>query len=314
MKLDPELVPLVERIPPLDASDPEAARNRSIVLGVTTRPPASYEQIVKQDVPIETITPGVTITLRTYGVDRGREARPCLVFFHGGGWISGSVDGQDWRCVQLAAELDVVVVSVGYRLAPENPFPAAPEDAYSAFVWVSEHAEELGARPECIGLVGASAGGGLAAGVTLMTRDRSGPPVAFQCLLYPGLDDTMDTPSNRQFPDSPLWGSNHSVWAWRYYLGEDPGEVSPYAAPIREPDLRGLPPAYVMTSEIDPVRDEGLQYALRLLEAGVSCEIHNWAYTFHAFDFVGQSTEIGRRAIEDQLQWLRRAIALTETA
>jgi acetyl esterase len=315
MELDPELLPLLDHIPPLDASDPEAARNRSIVLATTTRPPESYAAVTQEDRVIPTSEAGIELPIRIYRPQAPSERSPCLIFLHGGGWISGTIEGQDWRCTQLAAELGAVVVSVGYRLAPEDPFPAAPEDCYAALVWAAASAEDLDIDPGCIGLVGASAGGGLAAGMTLMTRDRGGPAVAFQCLLYPGLDDTLETPSNRDYPDSPVWGSDHSVWAWRYYLDGIPrDEVSPYAAPSREPDLSGLPPAYVMTSEVDPVRDEGLRYALRLLEAGVSCEIHNWAYTFHAFDFVGQSTEIGRRAIEDQLQWLRRAIARARAA
>jgi acetyl esterase len=154
-----------------------------------------------------------------------------------------------------------VVVSVEYRLAPEDPFPAGLEDCYAALVWLHESAAELGVDGDRIAVVGRSAGGGLAAALALVTRDRHGPALCFQCLAIPELDDRLDTPSMQAFVDTPLWNRPLAEASWRHYLGDDRSDVSPYAAPARATDLSGLPPAYVSTMEFDPLRDEGIAYA-----------------------------------------------------
>ncbi|MCW6003625.1 alpha/beta hydrolase [Micromonospora sp. CPCC 205371] len=172
-----------------------------------------------------------------------------------------------------------------HRLAPENPFPAAPEDCYAAFLWTVENAAELGIDPERIGVAGDSAGGNLAASVSLMARDRGGPTPCFQFLRIPAVDDRLDTPSIAELTDTPIITGSDLPIVWDFYLG-GPGrrggpDISPYAAPARAEDLTGLPPAYVCVSEFDPLRDEAIAYAQRLVQAGVPTELHLFPRTFH---------------------------------
>jgi acetyl esterase/lipase len=231
------------------------------------------------------------------------DAQAGLVYFHGGGFIAGDLDTEDSRCVHLARDAGCVVVSVEYRLAPEHRFPAPVDDCYAALVWTTSMATDLGLDPARIGVGGGSAGGALAAAVALMARDRGSPPVAFQMLLNPVLDDRIQTASMR-FVGTPLIDGSSAARLWDFYLGADRADVSPYAAPARAADLRGLPPTYVMTAELDPLRDEGIEYATRLLDAGVSVELHQFGGTFHAFDLLPSA--ISCRAADEQAVWLRR--------
>jgi acetyl esterase/lipase len=206
----------------------------------------------------------------------------------------------------LAAE--AIVVSVDYRLAPEHAFPAGIEDCYAALVWMTQNAGELGIDVEHVAVMGGSAGGGLAAGTALMARDRGGPALCFQVLNIPELDDRLETPSMKQFVDTPLWNRPNAIVSWRYYLGDAlGGDISPYAAPARAEDLKGLPPAYVSTMEYDPLRDEGLIYAMRMLEHGVSVELHQFPGTFHGSSLVGNA-EVSRRGSEEMMGALRRGL------
>jgi len=235
--------------------------------------------------------------------------RGCVFEIHGGGFLMGSIEMMDPWCQRAAAELDAVVVSVEYRLAPEHPFPAGSEDCHAALCWTARNAAELGVDPARLALAGQSAGGGLAAGVALMARDRGFPALCFQLLEIPELDDRLDTPSMRAFDDTPLWNRPNAVWSWRHYLGpQHVGEPSPYAAPARAKDLAGLPPAYVSTMEFDPLRDEGILYALRLLQAGVPVELHSYPGTFHGSALL-PSAEVSKRNAREVLDALRRALA-----
>jgi acetyl esterase/lipase len=200
-------------------------------------------------------------------------------------------------------------VSVEYRLAPEHPFPAGIEDCYAALCWTAQHAAELAADPARLAIAGQSAGGGLAAGTALLARDRGFPALCFQLLEIPELDDRLDTPSMLAFDDTPLWNRPNAVQSWRHYLGPThTGEPSPYAAPARAKDLAGLPPAYVSTMEFDPLRDEGILYALRLMQAGVSVELHSYPGTFHGSGLL-PSAEVSKRGAREVLDALRRALA-----
>jgi acetyl esterase/lipase len=188
-------------------------------------------------------------------------------------------------------------------LAPEHPFPAAVDDCYAALSWTAAGADDLGIDRSRVGVGGVSAGGGLAAAVALMTRDRGVPVVAFQMLIFPVLDDRMATAS-MAFVDTPLFDGPAAARMWSSYLDANRSSTSPYAAPARAEDLRGLPPTYLATGEFDPLRDEGISYALRLLAAEVSVELHNFAGTFHTFDVF--PTAISKRAANEQVEWLRR--------
>jgi acetyl esterase/lipase len=231
--------------------------------------------------------------------------RPVLVYCHGGAFVLGQVDLFDGIAGGYALDADAVVVSVDYRLAPEDPYPAAVEDAYAVLCWAASNPAELGADGR-LAVGGASAGGGLAAALALMARDRSGPELCFQLLVYPVLDDRMETASVRTFTDTPLWNALDTARMWDYYLGADRGDVSPYAAPARAADLGGLPPAYLLTCELDPLRDEGLAYGQRLLQAGVPVDLRNMVGTFHGFDVF--PSEVSRAAQAEQAAALRRAL------
>jgi acetyl esterase/lipase len=192
-------------------------------------------------------------------------------------------------------------------LAPEHPFPAGLEDCYAALRWMSAEAKALGVEPAHIGITGQSAGGGLAAGLALLARDRGGPAICYQVLGIPELDDRLETPSMNQFTDTPLWNRPNAVMSWKHYLGDDPGEVSPYAAPARAKNLTGLPPAYISTMEFDPLRDEGILYAMRLLEHGVSVELHQFPGTFHGSALV-VNAEVSKRSAHEMTDALKRGL------
>jgi acetyl esterase/lipase len=180
------------------------------------------------------------------------------------------------------------------------------EDGYAALAWVGANIGSLGGSPGHIGIGGSSAGGGLAACIAVMARDRGGPALAHQLLIYPVLDDAMSTPSMREFVETAPWDATASRLMWRYYLGPGAGPATAYAAAARAVDLAGLPPAYLSAAERDPLRDEDLDYGRRLIEAGVSTELHHYPGTFHGFDLVGATTVIGRAALAEQTAVLRR--------
>jgi acetyl esterase/lipase len=233
-----------------------------------------------------------------------------FIYLHGGAFVLGEVELFDGICRAFVTGADVTVVSVDYRLAPEHRYPAAVDDCYAVLEWVATQGpSELGIDPDAIGVGGLSAGGGLAAALALLTRDRGGPRLRHQMLLNPVLDDRLDTHSVRTLTDVPLWTSRDVAIMWDNYLGPERRTVDPYAAPARAVDLSGLAPAYVQTSELDPLRDEGILYALRLLQAGVPVDLHNIAGTFHSFD--GFPVEIATSTVTLQHAALRRAFRNT---
>jgi acetyl esterase/lipase len=235
--------------------------------------------------------------------------RACVFEIHGGGFLLGSIEMMDPWCQRVASEVDCVVVSVEYRLAPEDPFPAGLEDCYAALQWTAAESAALGVDAMRIAVAGQSAGGGLAAATAMLARDRGGPGLCFQLLEIPELDDRLETQSMKDFTDTPLWNRPNAIWSWKHYLGPQEGEVSPYAAPSRAKDLSGLPPAFVSTMEFDPLRDEGILYALELLRAGVSVELHSYAGTFHGSGLV-PTAEPSVRGTHDVMNTLKRSLAV----
>jgi acetyl esterase len=306
---DPELAAIVAVIPPLDITDIPAARANMLAMRQELPPFETPESITirKRTVPGPPGDPDVEVAVFTPKTLAA--GAPGMYWIHGGGFVLGDVDGDMAIPAQFAAELGAVVVSVEYRLAPEHPFPAPAEDCYAGLVWMAEHAEELGFDPRRLAVGGLSAGGGLAAALTLMTRDRGGPSLCFQLLDIPDLDDRLSTPSMKQFVDTPIWNRPNAVLSWDAYLGPDRGETSPYAAPARAADLTGLPPAYVVTCEFDPLRDEGIEYAQRLMQAGVATELHHYPGTFHGASGAGVGTAIAARMVSDRVAALGRAFA-----
>ena len=306
---DPELAPAIPFLPTSsDWGDMDAARAQMEEMIAAISPPEPADSPIRHEdrnIPGPDGAPEVGV--RIYRTTADDEIRPGVLYIHGGGFCFGTIQAEHLGAFAAAERGDAVVVSVEYRLAPEHPFPAGLEDCYAALRWMADNAAALGIDPEHIALMGASAGGGLAAAVALLARDRGGPGVCFQLLGIPELDDRLDTPSMRAFIDTPLWNRPNAVISWRYYLGDADREVSAYAAPARAENLAGLPPAYVSTMEFDPLRDEGIQYALRLLEAGVSVELHQFPGTFHGSHLIA-SAGVSKRIIEEMMRALHQGL------
>lgn len=237
---------------------------------------------------------------------------PGLYNIHGGGMITGHRHMDTPRLADLVEELGVVAVNVEYRLAPEHPDPAPVEDCYAGLTWMSEHAAELGVDPRRIVVMGGSAGGGLAAGVVLLARDRGGPRPAGQLLLCPMLDDRNTTVSSHQYDGIGTWPRAMNLLGWRALLGEKAGDpaadVSIYAAPARAADLSGLPPAFVEAGSAELFRDENVAYASRIWAAGGQAELHIWSGACHGFDIFAPDHEVTRAALSARLSWLRRVL------
>jgi acetyl esterase len=232
-----------------------------------------------------------------------------LVYFHGGGWVIGNLEGYDNVCSDLAAEAGCAVLSIDYRLAPEHRFPAAADDCFAATAWARINAAALGIDPARLAVGGDSAGGNLAAVVALMARDRGGPPVRFQLLVYPVTCGRMDTPSYRDNAEGYLLTQAAMVWFWNHYTPHAADRELPYAAPLRAADLGGLPPALVLTAEFDPLRDEGEAYAARLRAAGVPTTLRRYDGQIHGFFTMGALVDRARAALDETAAALRAALA-----
>ncbi len=228
-----------------------------------------------------------------------------LIWIHGGGYIVGSAE--DNRALAIAEQLDCTVVSVDYRLAPENPFPAGLEDCQQALLWTIEHAGELGIDARRVAIGGASAGGGLATALSLLNRDQNGPEVVMQLLVYPMIDNLHDTPSGR-ITNHPVWNRRTSLNAWEMYLNGVPGEkASPYASAARATDLAGLPPACICVGTEDLFRDECVSYAQQLITAGVPCELSLYPGLIHGAEAFLPSARVNQRLTKGYLRALRDA-------
>ncbi len=308
---DPTVEKLASMFPRFDVSDAFATRvvlneflGAMAAKGVE-RPTDDRIEEIERTIPGPDGAPEVPIHI--YMPKARTEAGSGFVDFHGGGFILGDLETAHPRCLIMAAEGGAVSVGVDYRLAPENPFPAGVEDCYAALQWVVGHTEELKLDPAKIAIGGSSAGGNLTAAVALMARDRGGPDVAFQMLICPVIDDRCKTPSMKDGTGLYIWDYQNSLDMWNHYIGENRSNVSPYAAPARAEDLSGLPPSYMMTCEHDPLRDEAIIYAMRLMAAGVPVELHNYPGTVHGFDFLTPS-DISTRAVNEGVEAFRRAM------
>jgi acetyl esterase len=234
--------------------------------------------------------------------------RSLVVFFHGGGFVFCSIDTHDGLCRRLADATGAVVVSVGYRLAPEHRYPAGLDDCYAALVWAHGHAAELGADPARLVVTGDSAGGNLAACAALLARDRGGPPIAFQVLVYPVVDAECATPSFTENGEGYFLDATSMRWFWAQYLG-DGTRADAYASPCRATDLSGLPPALVITAEYDPLRDEGEAYAEQLRADGVPVTYRRFDGMIHGFASMPRLFPEAAEAIDEIAAALRRGFA-----
>jgi acetyl esterase len=313
MALDPELLQFLGGPNTADLNDIAGSRGLAEMLTAEAlaRRPAPPEGVNFRDTLAED-GGGAQVPVRIYRRDDLASPSGALLFVHGGAFVFGDLELEHDRCLYYAANVDAVVVSVDYRLAPEFPYPAGLQDVTLALGWMVEHAQELGVDTERICVGGASAGGALAAGLVLLCRDEHGPSVAAQMLIYPVLDDRVATLSMEAFEIYDPWDGERSRQMWPLYLGHH-GDALPYAAPARASDLSGLPVTFMMSCEEDPLRDEDLTFAQRLLHAGVSVELHHYRGTYHAFDVLGSETTVGRRALSEQALFLERVVGVNQT-
>ncbi|HEY7137339.1 MAG TPA: alpha/beta hydrolase [Acidimicrobiia bacterium] len=297
--MDPELEAFIPSFPPADLTDPVIAREHLAELSrAAAMPDTTHLEIEDRTVPADP-----EVAVRIY---RPQHAHGAIVWLHGGGFVMGDLETEHPWAVRVAHGSGAVVISVGYRRAPEHPFPAALDDACAVLAWTAEHSAELGIDPERIAAGGHAAGAGLAAAMALRSRDEHGPTIHFQLLNQPELDDRQETWSARHFTETPFMTRDKVATSWRHYLGS--ASATPYAAPARATDLSGLPPAYIATAEFDPNRDEGIDYGFRLLRAGVPVEMHQWLGTFHGSQAV-LSAEVSRLQFDELYAVLRRALA-----
>ena len=236
----------------------------------------------------------------------GRGPHPAIYWLHGGGMIAGNVELDTPYCAALAAGTSAVVVAVEYRLAPEHPYPAPLDDAEAGLAWLFASADALSVDPARVAVAGSSAGGGLAAALTLRHRDAGGPDLAFAYLMYPMLDASHTSASAREFTAIPTWNRAHSEFAWGCYLGG--ADLSPDAVPAMAQDLSGLPPTLIQTGELDLFRDEDISYAARLLQAGVPTELHVYPGAYHGFELNCPESAVGRQSLRDRDSALLRAL------
>jgi acetyl esterase len=314
MPLDPQCQGLLAAmesmgLPAFADQTPEQTRETVLGLSMLMGEPEEVAGVEDRALP----GPDGPVPVRIYTpVDAGPGPLPVVVWFHLGGFVFGSVEWVDPITRALANRSGCIVVSVDYRLAPEHPYPAARDDAWTAVTWVAEHAAEIGADPDRLAVGGDSAGGNLATVACLMAREQGGPPIAFQVMIYPTTDaseESYELPSHREngAGDRLVSNADLQLW-WRHYLsgGADPG--NPHISPLQAPDLSGLPPALVITAEYDPLRDPGEAYARRLAEAGVPTELRRYDGQIHAFFILPAAVERGRECMDEVGEALRKAL------
>lgn len=267
-------------------------------------PKLTVDSIFEREVPVA----GGSIRIRFYRHGEAVSLRPAIVYYHGGGWVLGDLDHSDALCRWLAVESGALVANVDYRLAPEHRYPTAAEDAFAAFRWIAANADTLGTDPGRIAVSGGSAGGNLAAVVTLMARDRGGIRPAAQVLAYPVLDNACDTPSYREYADGYLVAAEDMRWYWQQYLNRPEEAEQPYAVPMKAADLSGLPPALIITAECDPIRDDGERYAARLEDARVPVTLSRYEGALHGFFAQPGLMATGTAAVAEAIRFLREAM------
>ena len=306
MPVDPQIQGVLDMLkmmnaPALNQQTVEQARQSYAMLEQIGGAPVPVFKVEDRAIP----GPAGDIPVRIYSPE-GPGPHPILVFFHGGGWVIGTVPGYDGLCHELTNSVHCIVVSVDYRLAPEHPFPAAPEDCYAATKWVAANAASLNGDPERIAVAGDSAGGNLAAVVSLMAREQQGPRLVLQVLIYPATDYYLpETPSMRENAEGYLLTRDDIVWFAQHYLQAGFDRDDWRAFPLRASNLGDLPPALVITAEYDPLRDEGELYAEKLREAGVSVHLSRYDGLIHGFISMPSISTRAQAAIEECAAALR---------
>ncbi|MBV8358323.1 MAG: alpha/beta hydrolase [Deltaproteobacteria bacterium] len=313
-QLDPELRVMVERLPTdrtLNLNEISKARikmKKMVTELLAAMPPV--EGVTSQDHFAPGSQGGPAVRVRVYRSNDQQNKLPALYWIHGGGYVMGDIDYDDRLMMQMVKRIGCVAASVDYRLAPEHPFPTPVEDCYTGLKWLFTHADELGVEPSRIAIGGPSGGGGLTAGLGLMVRDRKEVPVVFQLLIYPMIDDRNATPASYAITDPRVWNRESNRLGWKAYLGRDGGgaDVSPYAAAARATDLTNLPPTYISVGALDLFVDENIEYAQRLIQAGVPTELHVYPGAFHGFDLFAPSARVSKQFKADRDNALKRAL------
>jgi acetyl esterase len=307
--MDPEVAAALADLPPLQFADPAAQRRAFAELAkqAPKPPPDDRTTMEKLEVPRSTLG---TVPVRVFRPHAASGSLPIVVWIHGGAYVVGSASQDDLLCSDLAVRTGAVVVSVDYRLAPEEPYPAALDDCYAVVCWAAAGGLRSGDAAR-LAVAGASAGAGLAAAVALYARDLGGPLIVFQLLLYPYLNDRRDTPSHQAGRDAPLFTAADAEDGWRHYLRGLPGgdPVPPYAAPARAAALAALPPAYVLAAGMDCLRDEAVDYAMAMARAGVAVELHLEPAVPHGFDALAPAAAVSQRVIAEYAAALHRGLS-----
>jgi triacylglycerol lipase len=306
--VDPELQPLLDALPTIVVTDDNLADRRAnrMPLPIAENDGVSVEKIT---VPGPAGAPEIDLFIFQPGGVSG--PLPLIYHVHGGGYIVGFVEQFEGMLRAVAADVGCAIVSVEYRLAPETVFPGAIEDAYAGLAWCFANAQARGFDLSRVGVMGESAGGGFAASLALLARDRGEYKLAFQHLIYPMIDDRTGTTSEpHDYAGEFVWPAANNRYGWRALLGKEPGgdDVSPYAAAARATDLAGLPPAYIHTGALDLFVEENLEYARRLMRAGVPTELHVYPGAIHGFELAGTAA-IGEAATRASRAALKRFMA-----
>lgn len=303
--VDPELLPLLDLWPAVTMSAEVLEQARS---WPAPPPPADDDGVVMERISVPGPAGAPDLGLVIFRPAEPVDGAGGICHMHGGGFVLGTPEGSATRLRPMVAALGCVIVSVDYRLAPETPFPGPIADCYAGLAWTFANAARLGVDPARIGVMGESAGGGLAAALALLARDRGEHRLAFQHLLYPMIDDRTGVIEGDPLTGEFIWNRDSNRFAWQTMLGEKPGGegVSPYAAAARAESLAGLPPSYIATGSLDLFRDENIAYAQRLLAAGVPTEFHIWPGAIHGFDGAPDAA-ITREVNQSRIAALRRA-------
>jgi len=312
-RIDEEHRPIFEGMPrpQRDWSDIPGTRARMAEMRAALPQPVLPDNVTLEDHMVPGPAGDPDVLVRLYRPEGLPQPAGALYWIHGGGMVMGNVEMNDPYCANIADKLGVLVASVEYRLAPEHPFPAPLEDCYAGLAWLWQSREEFGIDAARIAIGGASAGGGLAAGVALAARDRGEIPLCYQLLVYPMLDDRNETRSSYAVRDQRTWNRDSNAAGWSAYLAGNAGadDVSPYAAPARATDLAGLPPAYINVGDLDLFVDEDVAYARAMADAGVPVELHVYPGAYHGSNSSVPNSVLSRRWAADELAGLGRALA-----